>query len=869
MRQPPFCDVDVRRVHDSYSPDNVHAPVGGPVMSSPSSVKTKPYVLKVFAEPDFDVSALTQTYFAHVFDETELGFCAGGRIHTIRLDRGTLYVDDLPVLRPHLHHHAISWHQRTAGRFTSGHLAFSRGGTELHGVVYQGTSASTAVELHVLATTIVSSTYHTEISTTRVPAGATSVEWTEGPLLEIGYEQGLTDLVPKPVVVLDGTDMSSFASWGIDQKTQETTLEINAPQVTCSWVPDCYLQATIAFDASQPVPTFTGTVPSRCTDTAGSGSYRWKGVADGVRSNPVTAPAQAKTITEADIETDPTLSIAELMSIVPDDSVAKMADEMLMSNMKWAMSRDSTEKVWLKQYLGQQPPTLTPQRQELVTRSLDWYQKCFVKSHLGYTFDHYDGAGCATVHLDDDVQRPKLKSYLETGLAKDTNFNIQQNGIYLQAFVAAKPRINAYLDDGGEKWAKSLFDVITSTPQLILMINRIYGAAGQNGAMTPANNLATLLSVLQQGSKGTLAQSYMEKLMAAVLNNATDQTAWASSSQAMQWLPEFLQLFVNKVAEDPGQYTDAKAVADEMVAMVNAAMGGSFTKLAAELADLVVNATGGNILEKTQSAQAAFVQKWPKFAKVGGMLFIASWGIGIGMVVNAFQNWKDLKPADKAKAILTTVQLALDATKVVPMVLRGIKEMGLEGWRAFTQWRHGLAVQEQLIELNELGGETEWLRNGATETTALFEAGTRTVQTEGTLWSKIMKAAPKIVGIVGIAISAVFTVWSIVDFITDIVNGKPITDIMFDGVMMLANIGMTVCLVMELAFASVVFAIAGAVFAIIGVIFALVAAFLPKPEPESPLNDFMRTVVIPFVDGLPQQTPPPKPGGVPLVVRYA
>jgi hypothetical protein len=829
--------------------------------------------LKLFAEPPFDAQQLRQTYECRAFHSERGEFAAGHGVSTIHLEGGRLQVDDLPILRPSLSHEAISWCQQTEGRFSSGHLHFDKGGTELHGVVHVGTTSADAEAHHVLATTIRPVAYKTRVTKHREPDGTnpSSVpagDWQDGLVLKVGYEQKVGQPAPTPVVILDDQDISEMTSWTIDPKTQATVLllSLNA-SVVCDFDDALYVNGQVAFDQLVPIPTFSGTVTATCSDPSGSGSYLWTGTATATEGNGATVGIVSRrapiALTHADLIEDSSLTVAELMSIVPDSTVNDEANAMIVENMKWAFSQSGDESGWVGEFFGEQPPVLDPTRQALVQKNIGWYQSDFGKSYLGWSFANYAGPNAPSVQLNSD-QKLQLKYFLQTGMAKEPDFSTQQNGVYLQAFVAAKPRIQAYISDGGEKWAQQLYNVITSPAQLILMVNRIWGAAGQPGTLTPANNFATLLSALQ-GTSGPLAGQYMHAVMAAALSNGAHQTTWTDKDTVMEWLPDFLQTLLTQIAQSGTVPDEAKLLAQQ-VAELQQQMGGSLSAVAEEIANFVINANGANILQKTQNAQSAFLQKFPKFGAIANGMFFMAWCGGIYMVVKAFQNWKNLTPEDKAKAILSTVQLGLSAIDVVPTMLSGIKKMGLDGWNKFQEWRSGSGANENVQNINEAGdiGE-DWVKVGADETTPLFDTATNTVKAEGTLWESIFEGAGKVVAVIGVAVSAAFAVLSTIDFVEDIESGQPISKTVVDGVMAAANIGMTVCLVLDMVVATTVFAMAAAVFAVIGIIVAIVAMFVIKPK--NPLDEFMDSTIIPFVKGLPPQTPPPTPGGA--TVQYA
>jgi hypothetical protein len=827
----------------------------------------------MFERPRFDPHVLRQTYHCHVYDSERALYVEGHGVGGVHLDSGRLQVDDLPILRPRLTGDGISWAQQTSGRFSSGQLSFDKGGTELHGTVYAGSSSQDAVELPLVATTITPVPWATSITKQRQPAGTdpgslSPDAWQDGLVLEIGYTQQLGGLVPQPVVCLDGQDISVATSWSIDRHTQQTVLLLNLdPDVYCVFDPSLYLNGTIAFDQLAPVPTFSGALTSICADQQGSGSYLWTGKpavgSDADRPVAFGAPAPIA-LTAADLEDQP-LSIAELMTIVPDSSVGDTANAMLVENMKWAFSQSSDESDWTSKYFGELPPVLSPDRQQLVLQNVDFYQQSFGKSYLGYAFSNYSGPNAPSVNLNDD-EKLKLKYYLQTGMAKEPAFTTQQSGIYLEAFVTAKPRLALYAADG-ENWAQQLYAAITSPAALSLMVNRVWGAAGMPGTMTPANNFATLLSALE-GTAGTLAGQYMQALMSSVLSDSARQTSFIDKDTVMSWLPDFLQQFLTEVAQSQTVPDEAKLLAQQ-IEELQAQLGGDLTMVASQLADFVINANGSNILQKTLNAESALLQAYPKLGALANGLFFIAWCGGVFMAIKAFQNWKALSPEDKAKAILSVVQLGLSAAEAVPGIITGLKQMGIDGWNKFQAWRNGPDALDWVESVNDFGEplNDDWIKNGASETEELFDATGKVIKTEGTFWESVFENAGKIVAVVGIAVSAAFAVLSTIDFVNDIRHGASPTKEALDGIMAAANIVMTVCMVIDVFVATTVFAMAAAVLGIIGLVVGIIAMFLVKPK--NPLDDFMSDTIIPFVDGLPPQTAPPVPGGGQFAVALA
>jgi hypothetical protein len=135
------------------------------------------------------------------------------------------------------------------------------------------------------------------------------------------------------------------------------------------------------------------------------------------------------------------------MTSLPDDVVNDDANSMLMRNMKWAMGQSGKEKDWLTKFFGETPPVITEQDQiVLVNKSLSWYQDKFAMAYMTQSFNSYDGPN-APSHRLDTTQATNLTEFLKSGLAADKDFNVQHQGIYVDAYIGTKPRLAAYVGD--------------------------------------------------------------------------------------------------------------------------------------------------------------------------------------------------------------------------------------------------------------------------------------------------------------------------------------------------------------------------------------------------------------------------------------
>jgi hypothetical protein len=218
------------------------------------------------------------------------------------------------------------------------------------------------------------------------------------------------------------------------------------------------------------------------------------------------------------------MKLRELITLLPDDQVAENANSMLLRNMKWAMGQDDEEGRWLAEFFGQTPPFVPDDQQALIRKSLDWYQKKFAMAYMTQAFNTYSGTNQPSTRLDQD-ENARLDNFLRKGLAQSTEFNVQHQGIYIDAYVGAKPRLALFLADAkknGTNWAQKVFDELTSGPQFTLTVNRVGGALGDKGATGPVNNFACLLTALDPS--GEKAKAYVKAVLTGVLAQQVAKT---------------------------------------------------------------------------------------------------------------------------------------------------------------------------------------------------------------------------------------------------------------------------------------------------------------------------------------------------------
>ena len=125
----------------------------------------------------------------------------------------------------------------------------------------------------------------------------------------------------------------------------------------CAMYPDLYIDASITLTLLQ-TDTFIGTVATLCSDDSKNpptGVYFWKGTSP---SPQFTAAATPALLTTADLLQDSSLSVEELAGLVPGTGTSQtdintMANNLLVENMKWAISQRADEQGWLTTFYGE------------------------------------------------------------------------------------------------------------------------------------------------------------------------------------------------------------------------------------------------------------------------------------------------------------------------------------------------------------------------------------------------------------------------------------------------------------------------------------------------------------------------------------
>jgi hypothetical protein len=818
------------------------------------------------------------------------GFVENLKLPTIVLDEGTLIIGSVPVPAVKVTADHFTWVQQSPGRYTSGHLYTLHGGLSVQGVVYLGTSPSDATEHAFLGTAVKPCRYTTLVTkktydATTDPTKITDADWEAGPALEISYETGLGETKPKSLVKLGGVDLTPQANqdlvtWSVDQKGR-TVLGIHADDATCMFYPDLPKLGSLSFDPMSFDPVGWGSISQLCKDSAplrGSTKF-WKAVP--VPRAVLRAAPALETIYLSDVlalTSDSPLDLKELVGILPDESVGTESQVMFVRNMKWAMGQDETEKEWLINLLGEEPPIIDEDDQKkLVAAGIGFYRDRFSKAYLASAFQRYVGPN-SPEHKLNEKQEKKLKAFLSEGLAKDKDYNNQHQGIFVDAFKKTHPRLKDYINDKSHNWADELYKKLTDGAMFTLMVNRVAGCLGDKTAMTPLNNFACLLTALD--ATGTKAKDYFNAVVTGVIQQQVPKVLHTNKDDLMQWLPDALLALLRNLAEGGHEREGiSKKQAEEMYQFYLK----HSSELTSTVGDLILSLKSGSLIQKAMEFEERAEGIWSSvaggFAKIGKLFLAIGWVGGCASVIMTFARgikaeWKAMTDPQKAEFVTNIGQIVISAFDAVPVLWNGMTSLMQKGLDfARSAW---IKLMEQFEEpwylemLSEIGSSyaqyydmADFIFSSSGQTEPLLsklliaegqEAEEAVVADTmyGRLFGKgIGTGVLKIFGAVVAVAMAGWSLWTLID---DIKKNGSVTTVIFDSLIFAANLLAAACLVVNLFVGGAALPIAGAILALLGVILSFLAGYLEKPA--NPLDQWMVKYGIPFVDGLEEEKPP-------------
>jgi hypothetical protein len=790
--------------------------------------------------PMVELKRGSRVYDMRIWNSDQFEFLPHSSLRVLEIDEGSVFLDGLPIVNPVFDHCDLSWCQKTKDHFTSAVLHFTTDGLSFTGVLYGGGDERSAVAHHV-GGAIPPSNYTSWVSQKGFEGASEESEWDKGPVLTMGYEFVPGHELPQRIVKINDEDLKTEVLVSVNEKGNLVLeKDCNDPDSDASCagnLPTWPASGKIEF--SWDAKTFQGSMkkfdfaemaPSKL-------QFNWKGeVQAALAPKRAIMRSPVPLLVNAD-----ELSVAELYTISPEGVQERLFD-MLIENMKWAMDPD-----WRENFFGEQRPIISPDREDLINRDLSFYKDKFSKAYLGWGIGNISGTG-APRHPLTDAERLNLKYYLYTGIAKEEGYNMQSEGLFLQAFILRSPRLQEYIRSDRDGWADRLYKEIT-TPEQINITMLGLTAEDPVPSRNKISRLSNILSALQPS--GVLAQSYHNIFCIRSFLEITKSATHEDEATIGEWLPDLIKKFIDEYAGKPVDPTiKEQAIKIEMANCLQKAVqtSGGITNLAKQMTDAFISAPDKRSSElHIKSACEGFAKKFPKLAKAARFFRFAFWAGGLFVAVQGFMDWKNLSKEKKASLFLTVFQVVDKMLTSVPEMLSiaNLTKSVLDKIKNFCGDHEILKGIERGIQ----SIEESWLGRLAQRVRSFFNTVKKEIEVGESVLGKAFRLLSKILKWLGVLVSAAFAALSTWQFIKDIKNHASTAQKAFDGIIMSCDILTSICFVISAFVVTTIFAILAAVLAVIGAVFSIVEMFLPKPR--SPVDVFVDGVLHPFIATLP------------------
>lgn len=871
---------------------------------------------------------IRRTYRLWTWDDAQLRWVADDRLgRWLDLHEGNVLLDGAPVPRPRFNSHQVNWSHERDGAFTSGTIAFENGTLWGFGSIAIGDSAAPGChrEWKVFAgiPLTVYRTRYARDGIARTPALAVPdhlperppddpERWVDGPSFHLGFRSGGSDeSMPQGIWqwsppgrddeqhIMDVSDLGLFTLKAVSNALEldfdgSSVVSAASPPLGdggmdfgASWPFACQFLIDARTDALRGWIQLTST-SSLSGETTGEKVPLIRYFEGGDESAERVSARRGARLSGAPEATfsasQPSgLSLMELCSINPASAdVQSRVNSILTSMMKWSISQpgatapwsssvgaapgfaSNDETRWVEMFWGQDPATLalTSAQIALAQGAPDFYRKRFAPAFLGSSLNGIKEA-VVTTHLT-TAQSVDLDFFFRAGLAADKDYNVQSQGVFEAAFVAADStgRLDPYLadyeaslDDQGESadddprnWPKRLYDWCLTPQQLNLTVNSIVASSGDMAEVTARASVLSTFN-LSGRSKVNWGQKYYCAVTAAMFAKFADGYDWTNGDEIRSWMPDVIQAFIarnidgnNPDLVDPQLRAEAQAQAQALQDAIEKGKG--LLELSDAITDAIVEVykyqTSTEWLTDLDKCQTALQKKgYVGIRCLGALMMIGS----LLCLIWAFQTeggrTADEPIPEKGMFIAGAIGLAGEFLALMPDLIRG--GSFVVKWIANRTIAWAKAVWNGGVQW-ALASEVEMVPIVVAERAVMAGAGSMAraaaARTELSWGAAFVKSFPKVLVAVGKAAMvlvslgvAVFTAWQ---FIDDLRDGAPGLATVCDGIIALTSAAFAICTVLEICFSLSWAPAVGAVAAAIGVVVALVEIFAQPQEQGSP-----------------------------------
>ncbi|WP_131736957.1 hypothetical protein [Actinomadura roseirufa] len=830
-----------------------------------------------------------------VRDDDDQGFQPLAGLEHLTLSDGDLYLGEMPIRTAKWDDHLVRWVQQTRGHYSSGVLQFTHGGLRVNGTISLGTTVEDAVRLTLVGTLPKPHTYTTQITKTRYPENqdisqVPESDWAAGRRLRISdviNDHGSFDTLIELTDDHDQFRPMSESDFLIEDGFY--VVNVVAADIECDAFgdPGLYKTASLRFSTKLANPPGEGEVSALCGDEAGTmdGTLVWLWKAElQPEADPAGDGAGAEYLAPGRFPSRPLssqvlpgvdagavllqdvndyfdeLSLDELYTLIPPDDIDHVDEKSkessplnseMLRDMKWAMGQQAPESEWLSKFLREGAPVLDDDQRKLAEKSADWYRK-FSKAYLTKSFEEYkrkDGQGWLS-----DAQYKKLDNYFKTGIAKEKDFTVQNQGLYMEAYMRLVTRLRDYTANGaGPGWAARLLPFIINSSGYFQLFNNYHNPKSMEAALKIIRKQALLLLALNP--EGTEAKEYYRKITAGLMGKLQPDGVSTDRDLIQSWLPTTLLQLLQKIADGTIKVEGIDAV--EAKAMYDYFQQ-HMAEVSADVADVLVIFTSA----KSMFDQAAHLeeswtngklfQKWPKLSQLGRLAFAVVWCGALYQIITTLTrgDWKTMTDKERAETVIEVVAIAQSAFKTIPQFYK-FTQFVAEKIYDITKW---FCSEESLAKIDALAGKVSKAIDGWIS--KIGEVLKPLLKDSKILENSVFKAVFSVKAFkiamkaLGAAVASALAILALLDLI-DAINKGTAIDIVWKSVDFAVAFLLAAVLILDLFVASTIIPVIGVVLAVVGVVLLILEWFF-GPKPDDPLDDFMKDYGIPFVNSLPE-----------------
>jgi len=560
-------------------------------------------------------------------------------------------------------------------------------------------------------------------------------------------------------------------------------------------------------------------------------------------------------------------------------------------NFNWALDEQWRSKLVGKNRFGQIMPgassgpaaqAIDAERVQLLDAAAEWYNVAFGPAVLGGQLWAEAQPGPAnkkplnfTKRLTGD-QPERLDNYRKNILVKSAAFQHQNAMAAAAAHFSVQPRLALYLGK-----ASDFYNLLTAcTGDRPSIVQFIADAAAdpdlQDAALRLSGGYAGILGALDRS--GELEQEFRLDLVAAQMAMMTFNCKFDNADDIAEVLTAGLMQLQQTAAgnEVLTELKFAGSMAGQIPALAKA-IAGEFAKTAPP--------SGSKPLTGTSVVQAAFMARLntvkTNLLKVPGvqisadaaptLVLAASFGYGIYQSICAMMNVKNLRPEQAANTIASTVQAVFQGIKkggdayngMIALIKGGLSEAEKAAYEAALK-------ASMLVSRSELGEVVkDGLKLVGTSENIFLKAGSwfesvaklgGRFDGEGLTMNLLFDGAEIIGKVLGPLVAAAALAQAVVSLVRAIVSGGSGLQIGEDAFNTAAAAACLILAVLALSASCGPVLIVGIVIAVVvAIVDFILSLFMRKRKPESPPDDYMEHVVIPFASALPLPAAAPPP----------